>query len=232
MNLANYSSLSIEELLRRCSADVDGGAWEEFVRRFHRLIAKVVLRVSVRLGDSSRQTVDDLIQETYFKFCADNYRLIREFQHRQADAFVGFVQVVAANVVRDYFKSSGTKKRGANRVDGLAEDFVPVAEEGSSGSPKAIERAILLAEVERCLAACVTGPDRERNSNVFWLYYRAGLSASAIAALPGMELTTKGVESLILRLTREMRQRMAPTPARKLGKSLTGSEGILPAESF
>ena len=70
--METYSSISTQELVRRCSASRNPEAWEEFVRRFHRLIATVVLRTAGKLGDSSRQTADDLIQETYLRLCKDN----------------------------------------------------------------------------------------------------------------------------------------------------------------
>jgi len=38
-----YSALSAGELVRQCARSADKAAWEEFVRRFHRLIAGVVL---------------------------------------------------------------------------------------------------------------------------------------------------------------------------------------------
>jgi RNA polymerase sigma-70 factor (ECF subfamily) len=224
--------MSIEDLVRRCSVSGEIRAWEEFVRRFHRLIAKVVVRRAVRFGDPSRQTVDDLIQDAYLKLCADNCRLLRNFEHRHPDAFLGYVQVVAANVVRDHFKSSYSKRRGADRVEGISEDFVPVAGEYSEGSPEAIERGVLIQEVQQHLDDCIVGADQDRNRRVFWLYYRVGLSAGAIAALPGVELTTKGVESLILRITRELRTRMAARQRIERDGSGSSSEGILPAESF
>jgi RNA polymerase sigma-70 factor (ECF subfamily) len=230
--MENYSFISIEELVRRCAVSGEIAVWEEFVRRFHRLIAKVVLRGAVRLGDASKETVDDLIQETYLKFCADNYRLLRDFEHRHPDAFLGYVQIVAANVVRDHFKSFYSKKRGANQVEGIVEDFVPVAGDDSAGSPIAIERAVLIQEIQRHLDICVSGADHGRNSKVFWLYYRVGLSAAAIAALPGIDLTTKGVESLILRITRDVRKQMAAPGLGGHGIAEHSSEGILPAESF
>jgi RNA polymerase sigma-70 factor (ECF subfamily) len=227
-----YSGLSVEELLRQCSGLGDLAAWEEFVRRFHRLIAAVALRTAMRWGDGSRQTVDDLIQETYLRFCEDNYRVLRNFVHRSPDAFVGYVKVVAANVARDHFKSSFSEKRGGSRVGGFADGFVPAAGEESSFSPSAIERSILIDELERHLETFLSGPDRERNSRVFWLYYRVGLTANAISALPGIGLSTKGVESLILRLTRELRERMTVQAFRSHETTTGGAEGILPAESF
>jgi RNA polymerase sigma-70 factor (ECF subfamily) len=226
------SNLSIEDLLRRCTAPGDIAAWEEFVRRFHRLIASVVLRTSARFGDASAATVDDLIQEIYLKFCADNHRIFYDFQHRHPDAFLGYIQVLAANVVRDHFKSAYSKKRGSNQVDAIAEGFTPSAGAGSEGSEGSIERTVLIRELQSLLDACCTGRDRDRNRRVFWLYYRVGLSASAIAALPGIDLSTKGVESLILRITKEVRERMAAQGPLERAHARKAHEGILSAESF
>src|SRR5258708_37960704 len=99
-----YSSLTVEELVRRCAHAGDVAAWEEFVRRFHRLFAKVILRACSTLTDSSKESVDDIIQDTYLKACANGFRLLREFDHRHPNAFVGVLQVVATNLARDPFK--------------------------------------------------------------------------------------------------------------------------------
>ena len=170
--MESYSSLSIEELVRWCAASRSADAWEEFVRRFHRLIATVILRTAARLGDSSKQTVDDLIQETYLKLCADDYRILRSFEQQRPDAFIGYVKVVAANVARDHFKSFHTRKRGAGHVEQLEVDFVPLAEDDSAGSPQSIERAVLIREITHLLDDCVAGPEQERNKRIFWLHYR------------------------------------------------------------
>ncbi|MGC2400927.1 MAG: sigma-70 family RNA polymerase sigma factor [Acidobacteriaceae bacterium] len=230
--MENYSCLSIEELVRQCSASRSADAWEEFIRRFHRLIATVILRTAARLGDSSRQTVDDLIQETYLKLCTDNFRILRNFQQQRPDAFIGYVKVVAANVVRDHFKSSYSLKRGSGHIEQLAQDFVPLAADGSDGSQQSIERTVLIEEINRFLEICVPGPDQERNTQIFWLHYRAGLSARAIADLPGIMLTTKGIESIILRITRELRTRMADRNGAEPAIAPASREGLLPAQSF
>jgi RNA polymerase sigma-70 factor, ECF subfamily len=226
------ANASIEDLLGRCSISGDIAAWEEFVRRFHRLIAKVVLRIAARLGDSSRDTVDDLIQETYLKLCSDDYRILSEFEHRHPDAFIGYLKVLAANVARDHFKSAHSKKRRANQVESISEDLNPSAMEDSEGSPDSIERGILIQEVQVCLDLCISGQERDRNTKIFWLYYRVGLSAAAIAALPGIGLTTKGVESLILRITRELRGRMAALHPFEHETMQGAGEGNSPAKSF
>jgi RNA polymerase sigma-70 factor (ECF subfamily) len=227
--MESYSSISIEELVRRCAASRSPEAWEEFVRRFHRLIATVILRTASRLGDSSKQTVDDLIQETYLKLCADDFRILRSFKQQHTDAFIGYIKVVTANVVRDHFKSFHTQKRGAGHLEQIEEDFVPAAGEDSAGSAKSIERAVLIQEITSRLDICAAGPDKERNTRIFWLHYRAGLSARAIADLPGIGLTTKGVESIIIRITRELRERMAEPKPGFQNRIQREPEGFLPA---
>jgi RNA polymerase sigma-70 factor (ECF subfamily) len=227
--METYSSISIEELVRRCAASRSPEAWEEFVRRFHRLIATVILRTASRLGDSSKQTVDDLIQETYLKLCADNFRILRSFEQQHPDAFTGYIKVVTANVARDHFKSFHTKKRGAGHLEQIEDDFVPAAGDDSAGSPKSVERAVLIQEVTRHLDTCLAGPDQERNRKIFWLHYRAGLSARAIADLPGIGLTPKGVESIIMRITKDLRERLVEPKPGLQNRIQRGPEGFLPA---
>jgi RNA polymerase sigma-70 factor (ECF subfamily) len=230
--MEDYRSISIEELVRLCSSSGDAAAWEEFVRRFHRLIAVVVLRTASRFGVSSVQVVDDLIQETYLKLCGDNCRILRDFNQRHPDAFLGYVRVVTANVVRDHFKSSLAGKRGVNQVQEIGDSFTPMAPIDSAGSPMTIERGVLIKEIQRHLDTCIVGPDQDRKKMIFWLYYRVGLSASAIAVLPGVSLSTKGVESIIQRITGDLRERMVVIRPGPRSKSQNAGEGIFPAESF
>ncbi len=221
--------MSVEELVRQCSTSHSSEAWEEFIRRFHRLIAVVILRTARSFGDSSKQTVDDLIQETYLRFCADNFRTLRSFEQQHPGAFTGYIKVVAANVVRDHFKASYSQKRGAGHLEQIEDDFVPAASEDSAGSPKSIERAVLIQQIASHLEFCVAGPDQERNRRIFWLHYRAGLSARAIADLPGIGLSAKGVESIIMRVTKELRERMAEPNAAVEDQIRRTPEGFLPA---
>jgi RNA polymerase sigma-70 factor (ECF subfamily) len=227
--METYASISIENLVRRCAASRSPEAWQEFVRRFHRLIATVILRTAARLGDASRQTVDDLIQETYLKLCADNFRILRTFEQQHPDAFTGYVKVLTANVVRDHFKSIHTQKRGAGQLEQIDEDFILTSADDSAGSPQSIERAVLIQEITRHLDLCLAGPDRDRNRRIFWLHYRAGLSARAIAGLPGIRITPKGVESILIRLTKDLRQRMADPPVPQREQMQREPEGFLPA---
>lgn len=227
-----YSSLSDEKLLLRCIQTDDTAAWEEFIRRFHRLIAKVVLRTCIRWGTFSNETVDDLIQETYLKLSADRCRLLREFESRHPNSFMGYLQMVAANLAKDHFKAIHSQTRGSCQVEQMPEDFIAIAHDNSAGSPQMIERDVLIEEIARHVEDCVKGPDAERNRKIFWLRFQAGLSAAKIAALPDINLTEKGVESLIFRILNDVRDRMVAPVQQRPGILTKADKGFMSTESF
>jgi RNA polymerase sigma-70 factor (ECF subfamily) len=205
--LMDYASLSPEELVLACRQTDDAAAWREFVGRFHRLIAMVALRVARRWGESSPQLIDDLVQETYLKLCDDNFRMLREFKSDHPDAFYGYLNVVTANLVHDHFKAAHSSKRGSGAIEIAADEKIPLGCDalGGASGVKSSERGILLREIDAALGRLAAGPHLERDRKLFWLYYRVGLTADAIAGLQSIGLSTKGVESSLLRLTRLLR---------------------------
>src|SRR5690348_59315 len=82
----NYEGLTAVELARACADQNDAAAWREFIHRYQRLIAIVVYRVARRWGANAPSAVDDLVQETYIKLCADRGRILREFEASHPDA--------------------------------------------------------------------------------------------------------------------------------------------------
>ena len=204
-----YSSMTAEQLVRACAESPDGAAWQEFVSRFHRPVSLSIIRTARQWGALPQQVVDDLVQETYLKLCANRCRLLRDFATQHPEAVAGYIKTIAINVARDHFKAAHSQKRGSGGIFQLPENAEPFAENGSLGSKDAIERDLLLKEIDHCLEGCLAGPDQQRDRLIFWLYYQQGLSARAIAALPTIGLTAKGVESAIFRLTLMVRERMA-----------------------
>jgi RNA polymerase sigma-70 factor (ECF subfamily) len=145
--------------------------------------------------------IDDLIQDTYLKLCEDRDRFSERFKPAHPGAVFGYIKVFTANLAHDHFKLANSQKRGggtkAASIDGLESGQV-----GPEMSARAIlDRDVLIQQIDTCLQELASGPESERDRKIFWLYYRVGLTASAIAALPSVGLTTKGVESLLFRLT-------------------------------
>jgi RNA polymerase sigma-70 factor (ECF subfamily) len=219
----NWTSLSAEELVEACIDTANLAAWEEFVRRFRPVIAGTVMRTVRRFGEHAPQLIDDLIQETYLKVCANHCRILREFKPQAPDAIFGLLKTVAFSVAQDHFRGGVAVKRGAGRREVALETYANSAVAGRDGLPPA-EREILLREIDEQLEAVTDPATRDRDRRIFWLYYRHGMTAHAIAQIPGIGLTQKGVESVIQRLTNHIRTRLAETKlSRPAGKSSTPS---------
>jgi RNA polymerase sigma-70 factor (ECF subfamily) len=215
----NWTSLNNEELVEACIDTGNLAAWEEFVRRFRPVIAGTVMRTVRRFGEHAPQLIDDLIQETYLKICANRCRILREFKPQAPDAIFGLLKTVAFSVAQDHFRGGVAVKRGAGRREIALETYANSAVAGRDGLPAA-EREVLLREIDEQLAALTDPAARDRDLQIFWLYYRHGMTARAIAQIPGIDLTQKGVESVIQRLTCHIRARLAETKLSKpTGKS-------------
>lgn len=217
----DYTALSADELVKTCLSTGSPGAWEEFVRRFQKLIATVVLRTARRFGQSDPQLVSDLVQETYLKLCSDDARLLRSFTSRHDGAIFGYLKVITSNLVHDYFKAIRSQKRGG--VGNYSE--CDESEVALAAPTHDLDREILIQEIDACLQSVCKGVNSRRDRAIFWLYYREGLSARAIASLPTIDLTIKGVETTLLRLARLVREQLHSEPEKpqSRGPSESGS---------
>jgi RNA polymerase sigma factor (sigma-70 family) len=197
----NASSASMNELARACAHSADAAKWEEFVRRSAPLASLVALRVARQwLNGPSPATVDDIVQEVFLKLCERERRILRDFEPRGEDSFLGLLRLVSASVANDYFRRMYSAKRGGKVVTmPLVEDgaAVPAA---SVQPPAQMRQSALLAQLDRKLRSApeVIG---ERDRAFFWLYYRQGFTAEEIAGLAASGLTAKGVESALRRVT-------------------------------
>lgn len=200
--------MSNVELIRSCAGSNDDAAWQEFVRRFQGPISLSIIRTAHKWGQTPWQIVDDLVQETYLKLCADECRLLLQFAVQHPDAVPGYIKMIAINVAHDHFKSLHSQKRGAGETDQFLDDADPPAQSASLGGQEAIEREVLYKQIDACLDKHLEGPDKERDRTIFWLRHQQGMSAKAIATLPWVGLSAKGVESLLARLERLVRERL------------------------
>jgi RNA polymerase sigma-70 factor (ECF subfamily) len=207
--LVRYAKFSSTELVRACAGSKDERAWTEFIQRFQLVIAAAVLRTARRWGELSRPQLEDLIQDTYLKLCENDSRLLRSFQPRQDDSIYGFLKVVAANVVHDHFKSARAAKRGAGQTEAIMEPVQIASKMAGADSFDAVSQRLQLEQVEKVLRQVTAGKDQERKRAIFWLRHRQGLTASEIAAIPSIGLTTEGVESVLMRLAAMIRGHVA-----------------------
>ncbi|MGO4884381.1 MAG: RNA polymerase sigma factor [Bryobacteraceae bacterium] len=185
---------SPEELLRTCADLRDAPAWDGFMRHFNPLIVGTVVRTMRRYGFDGSGLIDDLVQEVYLKLAANRAKVLREFEPRYPGAVFGYLRVIAANVVHDYFKSK----------TGRPTDWRPLPEDLAGPDAQAeVEWRLLLRDIDDLLRKARVW---ERDRQIFWLYYRQGMSAKQIAAIANFKLSTEGVETVIVKLNKLIRK--------------------------
>jgi RNA polymerase sigma-70 factor (ECF subfamily) len=170
------------------------------------MLAGTLRRACIRLGESP-EAVDDLLQDTYFKICADHGQILRKFLHQPEGAVYSYLKVIAVNLANDRFRLRLTLRRGGGKTVALApqsEDYVPDPRNHAAET----ERDLLFDQIDRVLRANLVGSSAARDRAIFWLYYRQGLTSEAIAAIAQFHLTVKGVEAVIQRLGRVLRDRL------------------------
>ena len=204
---ATFNHMDLYDLLLLCLQSRDELLWTEFIRRSQPVIAGVVVKAVRRWTRSSVSLVDDLVQDTYVKLCANDFRALRQFVCRHDSAIFGFLKVVASNVVQDHFRLSYCQKRGCGKGREQLEDEAIVRVAGSSTND--IERTVLLKEIEDSLTIYAAGPHSARDQRIFSLYYRHGWTLKEIAQLPDIQLTVKGVESTVLRICRSIKAKLS-----------------------
>lgn len=214
----NENRTSVNDLARACSRSVDAAEWDEFVRRCAPLASLVALRISrLWVREASPAAVDDIVQDTFLKLCEQERRILRDFEPRGEDSFLGLLRIVAASVANDYYRRQYSAKRGGNVVTSVL-----LGEEGAgegAHSSSAMHQEALYGQLDKKLrSAPKTIGDRDRA--IFWLYYRQGFTAEEIARLPAAGLTAKGVESALRRMTVWLRselERKEPANLREAG---------------
>jgi RNA polymerase sigma-70 factor (ECF subfamily) len=194
----DYQDLAPVQLARLC-AQKDSEAWLEFIRRYQRSITLVILRTLRDAGSTSTILIDDLVQETYAALCADGLRLLRDFVEEYPSSLDAMVRVVAANLTHDYLRAQNAKKRGGD-LHQVAYSSRALAQLPSPYGHETIELHLQLKEIDATLQrAREHQMPSARDRAIFWLHFRLGMSANAIARVSKFNLTSKGVESSLRR---------------------------------
>ena len=166
------------------------------------MIASVIINTVRRWREPAPSLVDDLIQDTYVKLFANDRKALRSIKNEYENTIFGYLKVVASNVVRDHFRQPANK---ADEVE-LSDAVLPPG-------PQDRERLEFLRkkeQVKKILETLASSETYDRDAAIFWLFYEQGYTAKEISLLPTAGLTVKGVEAVLLRLTRYVRGKLGP----------------------
>ncbi len=187
-----------------------------------------MLRVT-RLWGVPPTAVDDIVQDVFLKFCENDRKILRDFKPLSPDSFPAFLKVVAAATANDHFRRRHSVKRGGGQSEEQVTDGYPDLRSGALQSIEWMERDLLLREIDQLLETTSHQETNRRDRTVFWLYYQQGMTAGAIAGLPGIGLSVKGVESALHRMTSLIRSHIRQTATVVPQKNIVPREGFLPS---
>ena len=142
--------------------------------------------------------MDDLIQETYVKLFANDRKALRSIKNEYENTIFGYLRVVASNVVRDHFRQPKNK---ADEIE-LSDAVLPPGPDGH----EQLEFAHKKEQAQEILKSLSSSETYQRDVGIFWFFYEQGYTAKEISLLPSVALTVKGVEAVLFRLTRYIRE--------------------------
>jgi len=148
------------------------------------------------------ELLDDLEQNAFLKLWPNDQKVLRRFTWPDDNSIFRYMRVVAASVVIDYCRKN-------NREIFLdPEDLALIMDKTFAGHrPSDLE--IMRGEIDKYLRTFAS----ERDRQIFWFFYRWGLTAKQIANLPGINLPVRKVENILQGLVRRLGDKL-----RKHGK--------------
>ena len=195
------AELEAHELLRLCADNLRNvELWEEFYSRYRRKIILYLLRAFRMLGGNSEEFVryaDDWVQEVFTKLVQNEGRIISSFRGSTELSVYAFLGSIALSVVADQLRSQRALRRRAQTVplDQLQEFRAPHV-----NSDNKFSALLELIDIEKALRADEESKNPERDLLIFKLHFVEGLSAREIASMPGLKLTTSGLEKVLNRI--------------------------------
>lgn len=193
------STQALPELVSRCLQRGKSEDWEALIESLRPMVSGVASRSAARWGETRRDQVEDLTQEAFLKFCKDECLILRQLSGKPEGMMIAFLKVAVANLVHDHFRAQRSGRRYP--AAGLLSADVLDQWLGETQTVDAVQRDLLLQEVDQIIARKLTGPTAARDRRIFWLYHRHGMTAKDIAAIPAIGLSDKGVESAVYRVT-------------------------------
>ncbi len=200
------------DLLRECGhrlTDID--LWDKFQKRFQRRIFLYLLRacrVSRGQQYEIREVVLDLAQEVYVRLVQNDGRILRSFRGQTDFAVKAFLARVATSVVADHFRYQAAEKRQAQviSIDHAREVVENSRIPGTDLDEKAIGAVLSWIDIDRVLRSDEDRRHAARNFLIFKLHYVDGFTASELSGFPGFALSVSGVEAVLSRIRKRLRQ--------------------------
>jgi RNA polymerase sigma-70 factor (ECF subfamily) len=199
------------ELLRECGRRLTNrGLWAKFQERFQSRIFLYLLREirSRNLPEGVKDIVSDLAQDVYVRLVQHDGRILRSFRGSTEFSAMAFLARVSVSVVSDYQRREAAIKRSVPVIS--LEEARKAMDEILQPGEAAFEADALASmlswiDVDKVLQADSDQRNARRNLLIFKLHYMDGFTATEISKFPGFGLTKSGVDTILARLRKRLR---------------------------
>ena len=162
-----------------------------------REVIEAFLGGDAEAGDEFVKRMTPVIDRVLRKRLGQRFKPLRKLESQDESSLFAPVKVVAAKVGVDRFRAMDVG-RAANEV-------ITLDAASNSSAGQEAERGILFEEIDRVIRSVAS----EQERTIFWLFFRGGYTAKAIASLPGIGLSVKKVENMLSRLIRSVKLKIS-----------------------
>lgn len=213
-------TLAVKTLMERCARrPSDDAAWEEFIRRYHRIIRANVLKTfqrkvreeADRRPQFPEDLIEDLVQSVYIRLLEGGNRAIESFEGVHENSIFQYLSMIAINTVRDHFREAKALKRPKviysldELIEKGADNKLKATISNLDGTPSTIARSVVTRdELDRALDKSVSARHRERDTLIFKLRYYEGLTLNEIRTALRLELSPVSIGSILNRIVAKL----------------------------
>lgn len=191
------------DLLGRCTGDRRSSAWRTLVTDYGRYLEFGVRRALQRFDLSPEPAlIEDLVQEAYCRLLEDGARRLETFRGTVPAELGSWLQRLAERTALDHLRSAAAEKRGGGTT------FIPhdLLEDDPSDPSACPQRRVEQRErLRHFVHRCKAMPGGERGVRILGLVLAAGWTSREVAQASGGKLSTSGIDSLVCRLRRRLR---------------------------
>ncbi len=164
---------------------------------------------SARSFSADQATLEDLVQDVYVRLCDGNYKALRGMRGMHENSFYAYLGAIASGVVIDHIRKHSRVKRGGNSrtvsLEALTSEI-----ESLKAPENQLETTIMIARIDAFLDDILPEKTRVRDKAIFWLRYGQAEFTVPMIARTGLHgLSEEGIESLLGRTIRALREKLA-----------------------
>lgn len=192
------SSLSHNELIEYMASHCrDNAAWREFMNRFQKFIAMVIIKECERLRyQNGTENIEDFLHTVYLRLLQNDCKALKNFKGRYQNSIISYLKLIALNAVRSDFK------KGSNNEIKIS-DSLPIPIE----PPREYSKQETEDFVDHCLKT-IAQQRRNGDRDVLIFRYRVlqEFEIDEIAEMPEFrELSIKRLQNIVSEIRDEMR---------------------------